>query len=112
MPFTMDVEKQGEVVVIRPHGRITELEAHELNAELLDQIHEGARRLVMDLNDVAFMSSSGLGAFMSAHKRGRSLGVVILLANLQPLVRDVISATKLHKLFPVFDTLEQALAAP
>lgn len=107
--FTIEIEKHGEAVIIRPHGRITELEAHDLNRDLLAQIEEGARRIVVDLNDVSFMTSSGLGAFMCAHKRGRETGMVLTLAALQPLVRDIVTATKLHKLFPIFDTVEEAL---
>jgi hypothetical protein len=35
--------------------------------------------------------------------------MVLALAALQPLVHDIVTATKLHKLFPVFDTVEEAL---
>ena len=57
------------------------------------------------------MSSSGLGAFMAAQKYGRPSGVVIALAALDPNVRGVFLATKLNKLFPIYPTVEEALAA-
>ena len=110
--FTIEIEKRGKAVVIRPHGRITELEAHDLNRELLAQAQEDVRRIVVDLNDVSFLTSSGLGAFMSAHKRGRERGMVLALASLQPLVHEIVTATKLHKLFPIFDTVEEAVGSP
>jgi len=107
----MEVERQGDTIVIRPHGRITELEAHELNVQMSEIIDGGARKIVADLADVPYMASSGLGAFMAAQKHGRRAGVAILIAALEPNVHGIFHATKLHKLFPIFDTVEEALAA-
>ena len=108
----MEVEEHGDAVVIRPRGRITELEAPDLTNEMLERIDGGTRRIIVDLNDVPFMTSSGLGSFMAAYRRGRKKGAVLILADLQPLVRDIVTATNLHKLWPVYKSVEEALAAP
>jgi anti-anti-sigma factor len=79
--------------------------------QIVEQIEEGARRIVADLADVPYMSSSGLGALMAAEKHGRQRGVAISLAALDPNVRGIFMATKLTKLFRLFDTVEEALAA-
>lgn len=108
-PLCMEVERRGEDVVVRPRGRLTEAEAQQLTDELLARIEQGARRLAVHLRDVPFITSSGLGSLMCAHKKGRAAGVEVVLAELQPLVRDVVATTKLDKLFPVFATLDEAL---
>lgn len=109
-PLIMEVERRGADVVIRPRGRLTEIEADRLAQELDAALKQGARRLVLHLRDVPFLTSSCLGAFMGAHKKGREQGSTVVLAEMQPLVREVVATTKLTKLFAVFDTLEEALA--
>ena len=108
----MDVERHEEVVVVRPHGRITQLESQTLSDEMMARLEEGVHHLILDLGDVPFLTSSCLGAIMAAHKRAREIGASILIAETQPLVRDILAATKLTKLFPLFDSVEEALAAP
>ena len=110
--IAMEVEEHGDKVVIRPHGRLREIESQELSREMTTRIEQGSRRLIIHLEDVPFLSSSCLGAFMYAHKLGRDRGSRLFLAEMQPLVKEIIVTTKLHKLFPVFDNLEDALKAP
>lgn len=107
----MEVETRDDATVVRPRGRITEVEAHDLTRQLIEQIDGGARKIVADLAHVPYLSSSGLGAFMAAQKAGRNKGVVILLASPVDDVRAVFVATKLDRLFPIHATVEEALAA-
>ncbi len=108
----MEIEKREDRVIIRPHGKLTEVESHELGGEMAARIESGAKLLVLDLSDVPFLSSSCLGAFMRAHKLGRDKGAGLRLAALQPLVREILVTTKLTKLFPLYETVQEALSAP
>lgn len=107
----IEAERHGDDVVIRPHGRLTEAQSQQLSDEMKAHIEQGARRVIVHLSDVSFLTSSCLGSFMYAHKLGQPKNTKICLAEMQPLVREVVETTRLTKLFPVFDTLQDALAA-
>lgn len=97
-------------LLVTPHGRMGEIEAHQLQRELLALIDQGAQRMVVDMTDVPFITSTCLGALMVAHKRIREKNGYIRVAGAQPLVRQILEITKLVKLFGRYETPAQALA--
>jgi anti-sigma B factor antagonist len=72
-------------------------------------IGEGRRQLVIDMGDVAFIDSSGLGALISALKVLRANGGDLKLANLSEPVWGVLEITRLLRVFDTFPTAEAAL---
>ena len=109
--FSVDMDRQGNVLVVAPHGRITELVSHELEGQILDLIEQGVVTVIVDLDDVPYISSAGLGALMLAYKEARKKDGDLRLARCQPLVRQILETTKLTKLFGVYATVKSALAA-
>ena len=83
--------------------------APALTAELRALL--GPRPIVLDLTGVEFMDSSGLGVLVGAHKDATSRGGALILAAPSPRVRKIFKVTKLHKVFAVHDTPEQATQA-
>ena len=69
--LALEVERQDDAVVVRPHGTVAELEAQQLARQIYDQIDRDVVRIVVDLSDVTFLTSTCLGAFMAGHKRCR-----------------------------------------
>jgi len=106
------IEKHGEKIVLRVKEE--RLDAHnsgelkDLFLKVLEQ--EGGRDLVIDLDQVKFIDSSGLGALLSGYKNAglRSRGFV--LAGLQPRVRSMFELTRLHRVFDIYPKLEEALS--
>ncbi len=109
--LSLEVQRRGAVCLVSPHGRIGEAEAHPFQRELLALADQGAKRILVDLSDVSFISSSCLGALMVLHKRVRPQGGYIRLASPQPLVQRVLEITKLTRLFGGYRTVREALAA-
>jgi anti-anti-sigma factor len=109
--LSYEVEPRGDKHLVTLHGRVGELEAHQLQRELLTLIDQGARRIVLDLSNVPFITSSCLGAMMVAHKQLRKENGLLRVAGAQPLVRQILEITKLFKLFGRYDSVQAALAA-
>lgn len=107
----MEIERHGEAVVVRLHGRVTQREAGRVERALLDRVEEGVVRIVMDISDVPLISSAGLGALMAAYKACKPKGGCVRLVGTQPLVRQVLGTTKLSKLLRSYDSVSEALAA-
>jgi len=72
---------------------------------------EGRRNLVVDLGNVDFVDSSGLGALISALKVLRAGGGDLKLANVGEQVHSVLEITRLLRVFDTFPSAEEALAA-
>jgi len=109
--MTFAVDRRGEVAIVTPSGRITETEAYSLGKELSNLAAQGVIRIILDLGDVAFITSACLGVLMAAHKLCRKAGGGLCVARPQPLVRQILDITKLIKLFGIYDSVDEAIAA-
>jgi anti-sigma B factor antagonist len=104
-------QKNGVTVVDPRETRLDAEVAGDLRAMLLELIERGSRKVILDLGAVEFIDSSGLGALVSALKRMRHLDAAgdIRLAHVQPSVRAVLEIIRLHRVFPVFPSTDDAL---
>lgn len=102
----------GDVTLIEAAGRIT---LGENVVSLRNQIHElaegGRLKIVLNLAQIAYIDSSGLGELVSAYATVKNRGGSIKLLHLTSRVRDLLQITKLSTLFEVFDDEAKALAS-
>ncbi len=68
-------------------------------------------RLVVDLNRVGFLDSSGCGALVTVQHRCREAGGELLLCNISDPVRTVLDITRLTRIVSVYPTREAAVAS-
>lgn len=108
----IQIAQEGRATVVRPTSERLDIEvAPAFRARLLALIEEGQREIVVDLKDVAFVDSSGLGALVSALKtvkRGNGSGDV-RLARVQPPVTSLLEVIRLNRVFTSYPTVEQAV---
>lgn len=113
-PMRVDVIDESGATIVRPSGERLDIEvASEFRAMLLSLIEQGHRRLVVDLVDVGFIDSSGLGALVSALKtlKRSDHGGDVRLARLQPPVVSLLEIIRLNRVFATYPTVEQAVAS-
>ena len=80
--------------------------------EAIDQVvAEGATNLVLDVQGVSRIDSSGLGELVAAHKRLTNLGGQLSLARMSSNLLNVVGATQIVSILDVFGTEEEALAS-
>lgn len=70
------------------------------------------KRVVFDLSGLTFIGSLGMGCLVDARRGLKPWGGEVVLAALQPLVLEALTHASLNRAFPIFATVEQALAAP
>ena len=68
-------------------------------------------RLVLDLGNLGFVDSAGLGAIIAARTSCASRGAEVKLANLTKKMRDALTITKLATVFDVYDSVEAAVSS-
>ena len=106
------VEKHGgKIVLSLKEERIDAHNSGELKDLFLKVLEEEAGRdLVIDLDQVQFIDSSGLGALLSGLKNAELRSSGFILAGLQPRVRSMFELTRLHRVFDIYPKLEEALS--
>src|SRR5437899_1608744 len=110
-PVNLDVEtttKDGaNVVSLR--GEIDVYTAPRLRQTLIDLVEGGATDIVVDMERVDFLDSTGLGVLVGGLKRVKDRdGTMKLVAN-QDRILKIFDITGLSKVFPIFGSLDEAL---
>jgi len=96
MEFDCTVERSGDVVVVTPAGDIDLQTTSSMRQVLQDTITTvGLSRIDVDLRNVTYLDSSGIGVFVAAYKAAAEKGAVLRLRELQPIVRMVLEVTQL-----------------
>lgn len=95
--------------MVKLDGRLDLLAAMDVKQRLSDSVKDGSRHLVVDLGEVSFLDSSGLGALISGLKAARLAGgdLRIACAGAQP--RLVLELTTLDRVLHPYPTVEQAM---
>src|SRR5213080_2775492 len=108
----LDVEtgtKDGaSVVTLR--GEIDVYTAPRLRQALIDLVEGGATQIVVDMSAVDFLDSTGLGVLVGGLKRVKSNDGELRLVVSQDRIMKIFDITGLAKVFPIFDTTDEALA--
>ncbi len=102
-------QRDGRTLLIIKEGRLDAHNSGELKDRILKLFEEGGRDLVVDLGDVQFIDSSGLGALLSGHKNAIQRSTGFALAGLQPRVKAMFELTRLQRVFEIYPGLREAL---
>src|SRR5262249_55468693 len=112
-PHTLEIKvrpAQGAAKVVHLAGAASMDTGTELRDRLLELLDPGTRLLVLDLSNLEFINSVGLGGIVAAHLRCRRIDGEIHLAAPQPAIRELLHVTRLTKLFPIHESVEAAMA--
>lgn len=103
-------EINGKVVVVFvKEERLDANNSEELKSELNRIFESGSKDLVVDLKEVRFIDSSGLGVLVSGFKNASTRQGTIKLSGLQTQVKSMFELTRLHRVFDIFPTVGDAL---
>jgi anti-anti-sigma factor len=106
---TIERRKVSDQVVLVLSGRMDAENAPQFEQECKAVTAEGVTSLVVDLSELAYVSSMGLRSFISVGKTLQSKGGALRICGLHGLVKQVFEITGLIRNFPVFESLESAL---
>ena len=108
----MTERQAGDVTVVELDGKLTQGEpTTRLHDKINSVLHQGRRKLVLDLGGVDYVDSAGLGELVRTHSTVKKQEGAVHIANLSDGVQDLLSLTKLITVFEVFDTVDAALAS-
>ena len=97
------------VTVVAPTGRLDVAGAPALKEVITEVVKNGPPRVVIDMEGVSFVDSTGLGSVIAVLKQLRSSHGELRLAAPNQQVRVVLELTTLDRVFPYYATVEEAL---
>jgi len=97
------------VTVLAPSGRLDVGGVPALRDAVGELTHNGPAKVVIDMEGVTFVDSTGLGSVIAALKQIRAAQGELRLAAPNPQVRVVLELTTLDRVFPYYATVEEAL---
>lgn len=111
MDLGLEVSERGQYAVLSVRGEIDFYTAPRFHEALIGLVTEGRRQIVVDLLGVDFLDTTGLGVLIGGLKRVRSHDGELVLVCTTPRVLRVFEATRLTKVFPIFDSVDAAVSA-
>ncbi len=112
MTVKMTNSEVDGVSVVRLDGRIVlGEESNSLREKLKSMLAEGKKKIVLDMAEVKYIDSSGLGTLVAAHVSAKTQGASVRLCNLGKKFHEVMQLTKLLTVFDVYDTEAAALSS-
>ena len=111
MDLSLDSRSHGEHTVVRIAGEIDVYTAPKLREQLIDLVSSGQYHLVVDMEGVEFLDSTGLGVLVGGLKRVRAHEGSLRLVCTQERILKIFRITGLTKVFPIHASVEEAVAA-
>jgi anti-sigma B factor antagonist len=105
---TRDVDDRTVVAV---GGEIDVYTAPKLREQLVELVNEGKYHLIVDMESVDFLDSTGLGVLVGGLKRVRAHDGSLRLVCTQERILKIFRITGLTKVFPIHGSVEEAIAA-
>src|SRR6201987_2291010 len=100
------------VTVLDLSGRITLGEGSvQLREAIRDLISKGSKSILLNLGDVNYIDSSGLGELVGAYTTAKNQGATLKLLNLTKKVKDVLQLTTLYTVFDIYDDEASAVGS-
>lgn len=110
----MDIKERviGGVSILDLSGKVVLGEGDlQVKERIKDLLADGQRRILLNLAEVNYIDSAGLGSLISAYTTARREGGSLKLVNLTKRIQDLLSITKLITVFETFENEPEALAS-
>ena len=101
-----------KVEIISPFGRLDITTAWQFRLKLQEAISEASPHILVNLSEVNFIDSSGLTSLVAGMRDADNIGGSFRICNVHPEAKLVFEVTMMDSVFEIYDTEEEALAAP
>lgn len=110
MSVKLSIRQVGDVTVVDVAGRITLGEGSSaLRDTLRDMVMKGQKKILLNLGEVSYIDSSGIGELVSGFTSVTNQGGQLKLLNLTKRVKDLLQITKLYTVFDVHESEATAI---
>ena len=112
MSVTMTNREVDGVCIVALDGRIVlGDESNSLREKLKSLLAEGKKKIVLNMANIKYIDSAGLGTLVAAHLSAKTQGASVRLCHLGNKFHEVLQMTKLLTVFDVYDTEAAAVSS-
>ena len=112
MDLDIETRREGDLCVLTLRGEIDVYTAPRLRQAIIDLVEDGTSNIVVDMQKVDFLDSTGLGVLVGGLKRVKTKDGALSIVATQEKILKVFDITGLNKVFPLHDSVEEAVGAP
>ncbi len=105
----INVREEKDWKIIDLDGKLNEVSSQALVQEIDTQLNNNNTKIILNLEKLNFVNSSGLGSLISIVKRVAQNNGKVRLTNLQVFISDLFEITKLTNIFDIKATVEDAI---
>ena len=98
----------ADLLIIRVEGALDTNSSGQLESLLVEHLDRGARRIILELTEMDYVSSVGLRVFLSSLKRLKASEGRLLLSGLNDEVREIFDMAGFSPLFEIVSSLDEA----
>lgn len=106
----IEVETEGNLALFSCEGEFNLAAGAEINGRI-DELGHELRVLILDLRGITFIDSSGIGQLVAIYKKCSIDDRSFALSGLTPSIAQILSITKLDKVFSIFESADAAKAS-
>ena len=110
-PLRLDIEREGRAHIVRLRGSASMEQVEDLHRRLVELIEPAVPNLVLELSELDFISSAGIGAIIAAHLKARAHEGALRMVNPTPAIRNLLRLLRIDRQIEIDDTLASARAA-
>mgnify|MGYP001265307665 CR=1 FL=1 len=107
--LTIDLETENGATIVTPLGNVDLSKSASLRAAIHKVLQEQSATIIVDLNAVSYMDSSGVATLIEGLQLAKNENKEFLLCELTEGVKSIIELARLDKIFDIFENREAAL---
>lgn len=107
--MTLTQQTDGDLLILRLGGQLMGgPDAEALRTTVLNAIQQGTDKVLIDMSDVTWVNSTGLGILITSHLAARGKGGSVKLIGVSKRIESILSVTRLNTVFEIFASEEDA----
>ena len=104
-------EIQDDIKIFRLKGRLDSNTSQELESELLRAISDGSKKIIVDFENLDYISSAGLRLVIKVNRALLRVDGRLILCSMHKYIREIFKTTGINNFVLILDTMDQALKA-
>lgn len=107
----LKISEFGDIRVVHLEGKLDVGLSINIETEFEKMMDSGILKIIVDLKDVEYLSSSGLRIFIAAMRKLKEKNGMLVLCCITPMVKKIFKIVELEDLFEIYNTVEEAIKA-
>jgi len=107
--MSLKTEKKGDVLIIYLQGRLDVHKSLEVEQEINELIDKGEKKLLFNLKELIYLSSSGLRVFIATLRKLKEISGVLKISEIQNNVAKIFKIVEFDDIFEMYPSTDEAL---